>query len=67
MKKNVSRSLKVDIDHGSLYTDKSMFLLLLKHKMLFISFSNHAGEHKFTHILKFTSSSSLFSIIKIPL
>ncbi len=45
---------------GLFILTSQMFLLPLKHKMLFVSFSNHAGELKFTHILKFTSSSSQF-------
>jgi len=33
------------------YTDGQMILLPLKHKMLFGSFSNYAGEHN-NHIIK---------------
>ncbi len=45
---------------GLFILTSQMFLLPLKDKMLFVSFSDHAGEQKFTHILKFTSSSSQF-------
>ncbi len=42
---NISRLLKKKIAISELFTDGQMFFLLLKLKMLYGLFSNHAGEH----------------------